>query len=183
MKQRFWLTFKIIFNRILQSFPCWIGQCTSLFIRNFCPSIKALSGAVPRGVWHPPPQTENHEFARQIWEFGCLLGKHGTPVTLCVLLAYIEATAAREGYYICLGCKKYVNFRCLWAVSRADNFWKCSNVLLFLFKTHFFSRSNLCVFHIRAVQIGGWGHTSHLDQWQKTLSYYVKGIFWRSRAS
>ena len=38
--------------------------------------------------------------------------KHGTPVTLCALLAYIEATVAREGYYICLGCKKDVNFRC-----------------------------------------------------------------------
>ena len=26
------------------------------------------------------------------------------PLTLCVLLAYIEATVAREGHYICLGC-------------------------------------------------------------------------------
>ena len=38
--------------------------------------------------------------------------KHGTPVTLCVLVAYIEATFAREGYYICSGYKKDVNFRC-----------------------------------------------------------------------
>ena len=46
--------------------------------------------------------------------FGRPLGlKHGTPVTLCVLLAYTEATVATEGYYICLGCKKDVNFCCL----------------------------------------------------------------------
>ena len=38
--------------------------------------------------------------------------KHGTPVTLCVLLAYMEATVAREGFYICLSFKKDVNFRC-----------------------------------------------------------------------
>ena len=35
--------------------------------------------------------------------------KYGTPVTLCVFLAYIEVTVAREGHYICLGYKEDVN--------------------------------------------------------------------------
>ena len=36
---------------------------------------------------------------------------NGTPVILCVLLAYIEATVATEGHYICLGYKEDVNLR------------------------------------------------------------------------
>ena len=39
------------------------------------------------------------------------------------------------------------------------------------------SRSKLCVFHIRAVWIGGWGHTSHLNQWQKNPFLLSKGHF------
>ena len=32
-------------------------------------------------------------------------------VTLCVLLAYIEVTVAREGHSICFGCKEDVMLR------------------------------------------------------------------------
>ena len=36
--------------------------------------------------------------------------KYGAPVTLCVFLAYIEDTVAREGHYICLGYKEELDF-------------------------------------------------------------------------
>ena len=37
--------------------------------------------------------------------------RYSTPVILCVLLAYIEATVSKEGHYICLGYKEDVSLR------------------------------------------------------------------------
>ena len=59
--------------------------------------------------------------------------KYGTPVILTVLLAYIEATVAIEGHYICLGYKEGVICRVY--QSRAGAFRRYSNMLLFLFET------------------------------------------------
>ena len=82
-----------------------------------------VAGAVLRRVWGCDTPSHGLKITNLLGKFevfSCSLSRQSVDgldqiclelVTLCVLLAYIEATVAREGHSICIGCKEDVILR------------------------------------------------------------------------